>query len=340
MNKLLLLATILLMSLTIKSRGAIHSLSTEIKRSIATYKDSTIKDQVVNDPKNAFKNLFETETSAGINITRLNPKAISFVQDYIEDNGARLNRMKSWGKPYFDMIGSVFSERGLPIELKYLSVIESDLKSSATSWAGAVGPWQFMPQTAKDYGLKITHNKDERRDYYKSTNAAARYLSDLYDIYNDWLLVVAAYNCGAGNVNSAIRRSGSHNFWDLQYYLPAESRNHVKKFIATHYIMEGDGGLTTITKKERENLVPEQAVYDPTASVLKISGKYTAFAIANNIGMNITDFNKLNPNFDKSIAGNGTYDLRLPPEKTTTFQQNKSQILEQSVRMMLAESSR
>jgi membrane-bound lytic murein transglycosylase D len=340
MNKLLLLATILLMSLTIKSRGAIHSLSTEIKRSIATYKDSTIKDQVVNDPKNAFKNLFETETSAGINITRLNPKAISFVQDYIEDNGARLNRMKSWGKPYFDMIGSVFSERGLPIELKYLSVIESDLKSSATSWAGAVGPWQFMPQTAKDYGLKITHNKDERRDYYKSTNAAARYLSDLYDIYNDWLLVVAAYNCGAGNVNSAIRRSGSHNFWDLQYYLPAESRNHVKKFIATHYIMEGDGGLTTITKKERENLVPEQAVYDPTASVLKISGKYTAFAIANNIGMNITDFNKLNPNFDKSIAGNGTYDLRLPPAKTTTFQQNKSQILEQSVRMMLAESSR
>jgi membrane-bound lytic murein transglycosylase D len=340
MNKLLLLATILLMSLTIQSRGAIHSLSTEIKRSIAAYEDSTIKDQAVNDPKNAFKNLFETEDASGINITRLNPKAISFVQDYIEDNGARLNRMKSWGKPYFDMIGSVFNERGLPIELKYLSVIESDLKSSATSWAGAVGPWQFMPQTAKDYGLKITRNKDERRDYYKSTYAAARYLSDLYDIYNDWLLVVAAYNCGAGNVNSAIRRSGSHNFWDLQYYLPAESRNHVKKFIATHYIMEGDGGLTTITKKERENLVPEQVITDPTASVLTISGKYTAFAIANAIGMNISDFIKLNPNFDKSIAGNGTYEMRLPAEKTTAFQQNKSQILEQSVRMMLAESSR
>jgi membrane-bound lytic murein transglycosylase D len=340
MNKLLLLATILLMSLTIQSRGAIHSLSTEIKRSIADYKDSTIKDLSVNDPKNAFKNLFETESATGINITRLNPKAISFVQDYIEENGARLNRMKSWGKPYFDLIGSVFTEQGLPIELKYLSVIESDLKSSATSWAGAVGPWQFMPQTARDYGLKVNRNKDERRDYYKSTNAAAKYLSDLYDIYNDWLLVVAAYNCGAGNVNSAIRRSGSHNFWDLQYYLPAESRNHVKKFIATHYIMEGDGGLTTITKKERENLIPEQTVTDPTASVLKISGKYSSFAIANSIGMNITDFNRLNPNFDKAIAGNGSYDMRLPAEKTTLFQQNKSQILEQSIQMMLAESSR
>jgi membrane-bound lytic murein transglycosylase D len=340
MNKLLLLATILLMSLTIKSRGAIHSLSTEIKRSIANHKDSTIKDQAINDPKNAFKNLFETESGSGINITRLNPKAVSFVQDYMEDNGDRLNRMKSWGKPYFDMIGSVFSEKGLPIELKYLSVIESDLKSSATSWAGAVGPWQFMPQTAKDYGLKITRNKDERRDYYKSTNAAAKYLSDLYDIYNDWLLVVAAYNCGAGNVNSAIRRSGSHDFWELQYYLPAESRNHVKKFIATHYIMEGDGGMTTITKKERENLTPEEVVTDPTASVTKISGKYTAFAISDGIGMNITDFNKLNPNFDKSIAANGSYELRLPADKTTTFQQNKAQILEQSVRMMLAGSIR
>lgn len=333
MNKLLLLATSSLICLTIQSRGAIHFPQLE-EKTIKSYTDSTIKEQMVSNPKDAFKNLFETETSEGINSTRLNPKAISFVQDYMEDNAERLNKMKSWGKPYFDLIGDIFTQHGLPVELKYLSVIESDLKSSAVSWAGAVGPWQFMPQTAKDYGLTVTRKRDDRRDYKKSTHAAAKYLNDLFDIYNDWLLVVAAYNCGAGNVNTAIRKSGSHNFWDLQYYLPAESRNHVKKFIATHYIMEGDGGLTTLTKKERENLL-NAATSDPNAPTLNVSGKYTAAAIASTIQMNITDFNKLNPNFDKALAANGNYTLRLPADKMGLFNANKSQILEQSVRMML-----
>ncbi|MGN6400900.1 MAG: lytic transglycosylase domain-containing protein [Flavisolibacter sp.] len=336
MNKLLLLATSCLICITLQSRGAIHYLLSDERTAVANHNDSTIKEQGLSNPKDAFKNLFETETSEGINITKLNPKAISFVQDYVEDNGARLTRMKSWGKPYFDLIGDVFTQYGLPVELKYLSVIESDLKSSAVSWAGAVGPWQFMPQTARDYGLTVTKRTDERRDYKKSTKAAARYLNDLYDIYNDWLLVVAAYNCGAGNVNSAIRKSGSHNFWDLQYYLPAESRNHVKKFIATHYIMEGDGGLTTLTKKEREGLATAALVTDPSVSTASISGKYTSMAIASIIQMNITDFNALNPNFDKSIASNGSYDLHLPAEKMNSFQTNKSQILEQSIRMMLS----
>jgi len=338
MNKLLLLATSSLICLTIQSRGAIH-LSRPEENIVKTsyYGDSTIKEQVLSNPKDAFKNLFETETSEGINITKLNPKAISFVQDYVEDNAVRLNRMKSWGKPYFDLIGDIFTQHGLPVELKYLSVIESDLKSSAVSWAGAVGPWQFMPQTAKDYGLTVTRKRDDRRDYKKSTHAAAKYLNDLYDIYNDWLLVVAAYNCGAGNVNTAIRKSGSHNFWDMQYYLPAESRNHVKKFIATHYIMEGDGGLTTITKKEREDLLtPGQPVTDQALSVATISGKYTSMAIASTIQLNISEFNALNPNFDRAIAANGNYDLRLPNEKMNSFKTNKSQILEQSIRMMLS----
>jgi membrane-bound lytic murein transglycosylase D len=194
-----------------------------------------------------------------------------------------------------------------------------------------------MPETARDYGLTVTKKRDDRRDYKKSTHAAAKYLNDLYDIYQDWLLVVAAYNCGAGNVNSAIRKSGSRNFWDMQYYLPTESRNHVKKFIATHYIMEGDGGLTTLTKKETENLItPTVLVTDPSIAEVSVSGKYTASAIASVIQMNITDFNSLNPNFDKAIAANGTYNLRLPNEKLGSFQAKKPQILEQSVRMMLS----
>jgi membrane-bound lytic murein transglycosylase D len=334
MNKLLLLAVTGLISLTIQSLGATFPPKAIVKQ---TYNDSTIKGTALSNPKDAFKNLFETDNSEGINITKLNPKAVSFVQDYVEDHSDRLNRMKGWGKPYFDLIGDIFTQRGLPVELKYLSVIESDLKSSAVSWAGAVGPWQFMPETARDYGLTVTKKRDDRRDYKKSTHAAAKYLNDLYDIYQDWLLVVAAYNCGAGNVNSAIRKSGSRNFWDMQYYLPTESRNHVKKFIATHYIMEGDGGLTTLTKKETENLItPTVLVTDPSIAEVSVSGKYTASAIASVIQMNITDFNSLNPNFDKAIAANGTYNLRLPNEKLGSFQAKKPQILEQSVRMMLS----
>lgn len=341
MNKLLLLATGLI-SLAIQSLGASHPLQGGL---IVTppiiYKDSSIK-EILADPKEDFKNLFDTESSYGINITRLNPKAISFVQDYVEDNTSRLNKMKFWGKPYFDLIGTVFKQHGLPVELKYLSVIESDLKSSAVSWAGAVGPWQFMPQTGRDYGLTVSRKRDDRRDYHKSTTAAAKYLTDLFSIYKDWLLVVAAYNCGAGNVNSAIRKSGSHNFWDLQYYLPTESRNHVKKFIATHYIMEGDGGLTTLTKRETDNLVFNSSLQpiDPSIAVVTVSGKYISEAITDVMQMSITDFNRLNPNFDKALAANGSYELHLPNDKMNMFETNKLQILEKSIKIMLNTANR
>ncbi len=339
MNKLLLLAFTGFISLTLQSLGAALPPNKALVKQL--YTDSAIKGIALNNPKDAFKNLFETDNSQGINITKLNPKAVSFVQDYVEDHSDRLNRMKGWGKPYFDLIGDIFTQHGLPVELKYLSVIESDLKVSAVSWAGAVGPWQFMPQTARDFGLTVTKKRDDRRDYKKSTHAAAKYLTDLYEIYNDWLLVVAAYNCGAGNVNAAIRKSGSRDFWNLQYYLPRESRNHVKKFIATHYIMEGDGGLTTLTKKETQSLINSDPLdTDASVSSVSISGKYTASAIVSVLQMNITDFNSLNPNFDRSIAANGTYSLRLPAEKMSSFQANKAQILDQSIRMMLSQASR
>jgi membrane-bound lytic murein transglycosylase D len=148
------------------------------------------------------------------------------------------------------MIDSVFRKYDLPVELKYLAVIESELNPKATSRVGAVGPWQFMPGTAKVLGLKISRKYDERTNFKKSTKAAAIYLRDLYSTYGDWLLVLAAYNCGPAPVNSAIRKSGSRNFWKLQYFLPAESRKHVKKFIATHYYFEGTGSVVTHTKTE------------------------------------------------------------------------------------------
>lgn len=331
MNKLLLLATSLI-CLTIQSQGATHP---PHQLQYQNNNDSIIKEQPKNAAKDGFKNLFEDESTTALGPVKLNPKAVQFVQDYVEENSSRLTKMKSWGKPYFDMMGKIFTAHGLPVALKYLSVIESDLKSTAVSWAGAVGPWQFMPQTARDYGLVVNRKRDERRDYKKSTRAAAKYLSELYDIYNDWLLVVAAYNCGAGNVNAAIRKSGSRNFWEMQNYLPAESRLHVKKFIATHYIMEGDLGLTTLTKRETDALMATaQTVEDPAVSVINISGKYTAAAIAAATQMSLADFNNLNPNFDKTVAA-GDYNLRLPVEKMKLFHANKPEILGQSVRIML-----
>jgi membrane-bound lytic murein transglycosylase D len=198
-----------------------------------------------------------------------------------------------------------------------------------------------MPATARQLGLTVTGKRDDRRDYQKSTHAAAKYLTYLYGLYKDWLLVIAAYNGGPGNVNAAIRKSGSRNFWDLQNYLPTESRNHVKKFIATHFIMEGTGGMTTLTRGETDLLsMPGRATVDSTLSVSVVSGKYTAQIIASAIGLTITEFNRFNPGFDKSLSAKGSYELRLPAEKMDLFHTKKGEILEQSMQALIGMNSR
>ena len=181
---------------------------------------------------------------------RLNKKGALFVKKYIKNSKDCLVRVKKRSMVPFSIIDSVLKIYHLPLELKYLAVIESELKSSALSHVGARGPWQLMPATAQVLGLKTSHQNDERTNYYKSTIAAAKYLRDLYAQFNDWLLVLAAYNGGPKPVYNAIQKSGSKNFWILQNYLPAESRDHVKKFIATHYYFEGRGSETTLTRAE------------------------------------------------------------------------------------------
>jgi hypothetical protein len=180
----------------------------------------------------------------------LNRKEMLYVNKYIKNSSECLVSIKKRSLIPFYIIDSVFKLYGLPVELKYLAVIESELKSRALSRVGARGPWQIMPGTAHILGLKITRQNDERTNYYKSTIAAARYLRDLYALFDDWLLVMAAYNGGPKPIYTAIRESGSKNFWILQNHLPAESREYVKKFIATHYYFEGRGSETTLTKAE------------------------------------------------------------------------------------------
>lgn len=181
---------------------------------------------------------------------RLNPNATKFVKDYVSKNVTDLNAIKARSDNYFTVMDKVFTSYNLPLQLKYLAVIESELKLKAVSHVGAVGLWQLMPGTAKELGLKVSSKYDERRLCYKSTKAAAIYLNDLYRQFGDWLLVIAAYNSGPGPVYSAIKKSGSRNFWHLQQYLPTETKLHVKRFIGTHYYFEGGGSVTTLTKAE------------------------------------------------------------------------------------------
>lgn len=316
--------------------------------------------------KYGFKDLFPTYTYNATQpySNQVNPNAEKYMQDYLRKNSRDLVAMKSWCMPYFNLIDNIFTQYGLPKELKYLAVIESNLKPSCTSWVGAAGPWQFMPVTAREYGLVLNNSIDERRDYFKSTHAAARYLLQLYKMTKDWLLVIAAYNGGPGRVFSAIKKSGSRNFWDLQYNLPEESRNHVKKFIATHYVMEngssmanfggytsGSGAVTmptnvsVVNTNKRKGTGIDPYNNKPTISVDEmqqaetqtITGKYNSALIAKNLSMDILSFNRYNPLFDKHIAANGMYELILPEDKMNLFLANKYQILNECVQYMLSD---
>lgn len=267
----------------------------------------------------------------------LNPRAVGFVKDYLELHEARLTNMKIWGQPYFIMIESVLNRYHLPPSLKYLAVIESDLKSTALSSAGAVGPWQFMPGTAKDLGLIVTATRDDRIDLYKSTHAAAKFLSHLYEQLGDWLLVVAAYNGGPARVEKIIAAKKSRDFWMIQHQLPAESRNHVKKFIATHYIFERNGSETTGIKKPDQKLPVLTAEELSSTDTISITGRYASQVITKNLAIDLIQFNKWNPDFDKKVSTE-PYPIRLPREKINVFYQRRNQIAQESILLIMQQN--
>jgi len=184
-------------------------------------------------------------------VITLNKQAVKFVDAYMAKNNRMLSKIKDKNPRYFQIMDEVLSQYKLPVELKYLAIIESELNTHAVSRVGAVGPWQLMPGTARVLSLKVSKKYDERTHFYKSTVAASKYLRDLYNLFEDWPLVIAAYNAGPAPVYKAIKKSGSRNFWKLQHYLPEETRGHVKRFIATHYFFEGHGSVVTLTRDEK-----------------------------------------------------------------------------------------
>lgn len=305
---------------------------------------SLFSDTIIDDKK-PFANLFLYNKVASNKPyqSQINPRAIPFVEEYIRKQGKSLEKMKVWGKPYFDLYDQILVNYGIPKEMKYLSVIESHLGASATSWAGAGGPWQLMPSVAKEYGLQVGGNIDQRTDYFKSTHVAARIMKKSFTEFGDWLLVIAAYNCGNGCVRSAIRRAKSKDFWQLQNLLPEETRNHVKKFIATHLIFEGAGGFTTMTaaevaqaKMQNKNTPLTLSAAELAGSALiEVSGRYNSLVVANELQINFEQFNAWNPGFDQTLAAGEKYAMRITKDKEAVFLAKKNQLLLASVRAII-----
>lgn len=272
----------------------------------------------------------------------LNPEVVPYVENFLKRESDDLNELKGRSKPYFELYDKVLSNYNLPVQLKYLSVIESNLHRAIVSPVGAVGAWQIMPDQARLLGLKVNKKIDERKDLAKSTKAAARMLKGLYNTFGDWLLVIAAYNAGEGRVQQAIRKAGSKDYWDLKQYLPAQTRSHVKRYIATHYFFEGGGGITTMSSSETKEYLQDVAIAKARASLtsedlantstINIHGPYKAVVVAENMQMDIAFFNRLNPGMERDLNEADSYDLRLPNKKLPLFKEKKQVILKESKR--------
>ena len=246
------------------------------------------------------------------------------VRKFIDQYAVRLRQKVSFMLSANNFYMPIFEEAldlyNLPLELKYLPVIESALNPMARSRQGAVGLWQFMLRTGKAYGLEVNTLVDERRDPVKSTRAAARYLKDLYEIYHDWNLVLAAYNCGPGTINKAIRRAGgATDFWSIYNFLPKETRGYVPAFIAANYIM---------TYYCEHDISPMSMQMPEGTDTIHISRPLNLNQVADVCNINIDQLRALNPEFRKDVipVTEPRYALRLPNNKVSYFLENEDSI--------------
>ena len=249
-----------------------------------------------------------------------NERVRAFIIRYIKRSPKQVARLMRMGEYYFPVFEEYLARYNLPYELKYLPVIESALNPMARSHAGAAGLWQFMPGTAKLYGLEVNSLVDERMDPIKSTEAACRFLTSLYNIYFDWNLVIAAYNCGSGNVNKAIRRAGGkRDFWSIYPYLPKETRNYVPIFIAANYAMNY-GEKHGICKAPIENTM--------LTDTIRTTQRMHLHQVSKSLDIPIEELRRLNPQYSRDILPGGTpYALVLPAEKTGIFIDRENSIL-------------
>ncbi len=232
---------------------------------------------------------------------------------YAEKMPAKMGTILGLSTYYFPIFEEVFSRYNLPLELKYMAVVESALNPTAYSRAGARGPWQFIYSTARNYGLKINSFVDERMNVEKATDAAARYLSDAYRIFGDWALAISSYNCGAGNVNKAIKRSGGKkDFWSIYPYLPRETRGYMPAFVGAMYAM---------TYYRECGLVPDECSLPAACDTFYVHKNLHFSQINEVIGVPMQTLKDLNPEYKNNIIpGNeGECILRLPYDYSGEF---------------------
>ena len=244
-----------------------------------------------------------------------------YIDQYFSGRWSPLKRVLSLSKYYFPIIEQELLSAGLPMELRILPIIESNLSSTATSRAGAVGLWQFMPSTGKALGLEINSLVDERCDVGLSTRAACRFLRDLYRMYEDWTLALAAYNCGPGNVNKAIARAGANckTFWDIYDFLPSETRGYVPKFIAATY---------AYTYHNLHNVEPEPTPDHIATDTVTIRRTMHLGQVASTLNIPLETLRHLNPQYKIDIvpAARKPYALRLPTRYLSEFIENQDSI--------------
>ncbi len=250
-----------------------------------------------------------------------NPSLESVIKSYLKNRRETIQRLINLSAFYFPMFERELDNHDLPLEIKYLAIVESALKPRAKSRVGATGLWQFMFSTGKMYGLDVSSYVDERSDPIKSTEAACKYLSKLYEIFGDWDLALAAYNSGPGNVTKAIRRSGGYqNYWNIRHNLPRETAGYLPAFLATMYIFEyaGEHGFTTPK--------PEVAYFE--TDTIRVKQMITLDQVSEATGVKVEELQFLNPSYKLDIIPfikDENYTLRLPRKVIGDFVTNESQ---------------
>ena len=243
-----------------------------------------------------------------------------YILRYVKHSPRQLAALQRKAEYYFPIFEDILAKHDLPYELCYMPVIESALNPQARSHMGATGLWQFMPATGKKYGLEINSLVDERMDPIRSTEAACLFLKNLYTIFQDWNLVIAAYNCGPGNVNKAIHRAGGkRDFWSIYPYLPSETRGYLPIFIAASYAMN---------YAEAHGICPATPLTTMASDTIVTTQRQHLKQIADNIDIPLAELRRLNPQYPRDIIPGGkAYAICLPIEKTGLYIDKQDTIL-------------
>lgn len=294
----------------------------QVNDAMQNFFDKYVCEPVAMDTDASLDSLYAARIKAIVTPIHLpyNEVVRTYINRYVDGSGL-MSRVLARAKYYFPMIEEELLKAGLPVELRALAIVESALVATAVSRVGATGLWQFMPPTGKAYGLEINSMVDERYDPVKSTKAACKHLKYLYDLYNDWSLALAAYNCGQGNVNKALARAGGNpqSFWDVYWFLPSETRGYVPAFIAASY---------AYIYHQAHNITSAEPPLPIAVDTVHVSRLMHLGQVSSTIDVPNETLKMLNPQYKLDIipATTKPYTLVLPANRLTEYVTNEATI--------------